>query len=127
MESSPKNIILYKKALEILILSKSVSKYLVHDLAPLEKNGSENPYIYFTGDIIKDSDSLVPEIIKAENQPFQNDRLKHAISLEYLTNKLYRNCQRLEYSESNGRDFIKLLRKEIKKFKRLQRNWIMTL
>ncbi|MFD2565288.1 hypothetical protein ACFSR1_21605 [Aquimarina rubra] len=96
-------------------------------MAPLEKNGSENPYIYFTGDIIKDSDSLVPEIIKAENQPFQNDRLKHAISLEYLTNKLYRNCQRLEYSESNGRDFIKLLRKEIKKFKRLQRNWIMTL
>ncbi|MHA7058262.1 hypothetical protein ACWGOQ_0013650 [Aquimarina sp. M1] len=127
MESSPKNIRLYKKALEILILSKSVSKYLLHDLAALEKNGTENPFIYFTGDIIKDSDSLVPEIIKAENQPFQNERLQHAISLESLTNKLYKNCQRLERSESNGRDFVRLLRKEIKKFKRLQRHWIMTL
>ncbi len=127
MESSPKNIRLYNKALEILILSKSVSKYLVHDFAPLEKNGSENPYIYFTGDLIKDSDSLVPEIIKAENQPFQNDRIKHAISLEYLTNKLYKNCERLERSNSNGKDFIKLLRKEVKKFKTLQRRWMMSL
>ncbi|MDH7444501.1 hypothetical protein QBK95_02610 [Aquimarina sp. 2201CG14-23] len=127
MEQSPKNKILYKKALEILILSKSISKYLVHDLSPLEKNGNENPFIYFTGDIVKQSDSLVPEIIKAENQPFQNDRIKHAISLESLTNKLYKNCERLERSESNGKDFIKLLRKELKKFKRLQRSWMMSL
>ncbi|WP_299315778.1 hypothetical protein [uncultured Aquimarina sp.] len=127
MESSPKNIRLYKKALEILILSKSVSKYLSHDLAPLEKNGNENQFIYFTGDIVKDSDSLVPEIIKAENHIFQDDRLKHAIFLESLTNKLYKNCERLERSESNGKDFVRLLRKELKKFKRLQRNWMMSL
>ncbi|WP_348637315.1 hypothetical protein [Aquimarina sp. 2201CG14-23] len=99
----------------------------MHDLSPLEKNGNENPFIYFTGDIVKQSDSLVPEIIKAENQPFQNDRIKHAISLESLTNKLYKNCERLERSESNGKDFIKLLRKELKKFKRLQRSWMMSL
>ncbi|WP_405205579.1 hypothetical protein [Aquimarina sp. LLG6339-5] len=127
MNSSPKNKILYKKALEILILSKSVSKYLVHDFSALEKNGNEHPFIYFTGDIIKDSDSLVPEILKAENQVFQNDRLKHACLLENLTNKLYRNCQRLEHSESNGKDFVRLLRKEVKKFKKLQRNWMMSL
>jgi len=127
MESRPKNIRLYKKALEILILSKSVSKYLVYDLAPLEKNGNENPFIYFTGDIIKDSDALVPEIIKAENQPFQDDRIKHAISLETITNKLSKNCERLERSESNGKDFVKLLSKEIKKFKSLQHHWMMSL
>ena len=127
MNSTPKNIILYKKALEILTLSRSVSKYLIHDLAPLEKNGQENPFIYFTGDIIKHSDSLVPEIIKAENQTFQNDRIKHAVYLQRLTNKIYRNCERLERSESNGKDFVRLLRKELKKFRKLQRNWMMTL
>lgn len=127
MEKRPKNIILYKKALEILILSKSVSKYLAYDLAPLEKNGSENPFIYFTGDIVKDSDSLAPRIIDAENQVFQDDRLKHANLLESLTNKLYKNCERLERSNSNGKDFVRLLRKEVKKFKKLQHHWMMTL
>ena len=127
MNSIPKNIILYKKALEILILSKSVSRYMVYDMAPLERNGNENPFIYFTGDIIKHSDSLVPEILKAENQAFQKDRIKHAISLKNLTNKIYRNCERLEGSESNGKDFVRLLRSEIKKFRKLQRNWMMTL
>ena len=127
MDSAPKNIILYKKALEILILSKSVSRYLIYELAPLEKNGKENPFIYFTGDIVKHSDSLAPEILKAENQPFQKDRIKHAVSLKNLTNKIYRNCEQLERSESNGKDFVRLLRAEIKKFRKLQRNWMMTL
>ncbi|GAA0726219.1 hypothetical protein GCM10009430_32980 [Aquimarina litoralis] len=127
MERRPENIILYKKALEILILSKSVSKYLAYDLAPLEKNGNENPFIYFTGDIVKDSDSLVPRIMDVENQVFQDDRLKHANLLENLTNKLYKNCERLERSHSNGKDFVRLLRKEVKKFKKLQRHWMMTL
>ncbi|WP_343913369.1 hypothetical protein [Aquimarina litoralis] len=113
--------------MEILILSKSVSKYLAYDLAPLEKNGNENPFIYFTGDIVKDSDSLVPRIMDVENQVFQDDRLKHANLLENLTNKLYKNCERLERSHSNGKDFVRLLRKEVKKFKKLQRHWMMTL
>jgi len=127
MEVRPQNRKLYKKALEILTLSRRVSMYLVEDLASLEKNGRENPFIYFTGDIIKHSDSLAPEILKAENQLFQSERLKHAISLESLTNKLYKNCVRLEHSGSNGKDFVRLLRKEVKIFKRLQQGWILSL
>ena len=127
MTSRPKNKRLYKKALEILTLSRSISGYLIHDLNQLDANGHENPFIYFTGDIIQQSDSLVPEIIKAENQTFQDDRIKYANSLETLTNRLYRNCERLEGSESNGKDFVILLRKELKKFKKLQRRWMMTL
>ncbi len=123
----PRNKVLYKKAFEILKLSRSISAYLVHDLAPLQNNGNENPFVYFTGDIIRQSDSLVPIIKNAESQVFQDDRIKYANSLINHTNKLYKNCKRLEKSDSNGIEFIALLRKELRKFKRLQRNWMMSL
>lgn len=127
MNRRPRNKRLYKKAREIFTLSKNISDCLIYDLSALDYDGKENPNIYFTGDIIRQSDSLAPGIIKAENQTYQDDRIRHANSVLALTNKLYRNCERLEKTESNGKDFLVLLRKELKKFKRLQRNWMMSL
>ncbi|WP_108866249.1 hypothetical protein [Aquimarina aquimarini] len=127
MRSKPRNKRLYKKALEIFTLSRSISNYLVHDLSALQHNGNENPHIYFTGDIIRQSDALAPKIIKAENQAYQDERIKQATSLIHITNRLYKNCERLEQSESNGKEFLILLRRELRKFRRLQRLWMMSL
>lgn len=127
MRYTPLNSKLYNQAQEILKLSRSISAYLVYDLAPLQNNGSENPYVYFSGDIVRDSDCLAPEILKAESQIFQDDRLRYAASLERLTSRLYSNCERLERAESNGKDFLNILRLELRKFRRLQRKWMMTL
>ncbi len=127
MKLQPRNKRLYKKAKEIFRLSRNISHYLIDDLAPLQSNGRENPHIYYTGDIIRQSDALASNIIKAENLHFQDDRIEQANSLIHITNKLYKNCERLEQSNSNGKEFLILLRKELKKFKHLQRNWMMTL
>lgn len=118
---------IYRKAIEIFTLSRNISKYLVHDLAPLQSNGSEDSNIYFSGDIVRQSISLAPEIVKAESKTFFEEKHKHAAFLTQLTNVLYKNCYRLERSNSNGRDFLPLLRKELKKFRKLQRNWMLTL
>ncbi|AXT63257.1 hypothetical protein D1816_23885 [Aquimarina sp. AD10] len=127
MRPQPKNKRLYKKAREILTLSRSISNYLVYDMASLQNNGTEHPHIYFTGDIIRQSDELVPKIISAESQTFQDDRIKHANSLIHITNRLYKNCERLEQSDSNGKEFLILLRKELRKFRHLQRRWLLSL
>ena len=118
---------IHKKALEIFRLSINISKYMVYDLAPLQNNGNEDPNIYFKGDIIQQSVSLAPEILKAEGKNFAEEKHKHTTSITNLANGLYNNCLRLENVNSNGRDFLHLLRKEIKKFKALQRNWMLTL
>jgi len=118
---------IHKKALEIFTLSKLISNYLVHDLAPLCINGKEDPNIYFSGDIVQQSISLAPEIVNAESKTFSEEKHKHAVSLSHLTNDLYRNCKRLEGSNSNGKEFLQLLRKEINKFKKLQHIWMLTL
>ena len=118
---------IHKKAIEIFTLSSQISKYLIHDLAPLKSNGFEDPNIYFTGDIVQQSNSLAPEIIQAESKVFSEERHQHILSLSHLTNVLYKNCERLERVNSNGKEFLPILRNELKKFKKLQHIWMLTL
>ena len=117
----------YKKAIEILSLSQRISMYLNHDLSGLKADGTEDANIYFSGDIIQQSVSLVPEIINAELERYSERKHKHIASLRRLTNMLYTNSYRLEKSDSNGKDFLPILRSELKKFKKLQRSWLLTL
>ena len=118
---------IYQKAMDIIMLSRSISTYLRQDLSYLNADGSENEHIYFTGDIIQQSTNLAPEIINAERERHSDKKHKHLKSLELLTHRLYTNCKRLEHSNSNGRDFLPILRGELRKFRKLQRHWMMTL
>ena len=118
---------IYQKALEIFALSQDISGYLNYDLSELQADGSEDNNIYFSGDIIQQSVSLAPEILNAELERHSEKRHKHIASLRKLTNRLYKNSYRLERSNSNGKDFLPILRSELKKFKKLQSSWMLTL
>lgn len=118
---------IYQKAMEILVLSRSISTYMSHDLAYLKPDGKEDDHIYFSGDIVQQSESLAPEIEKAQAERFSDRKHKHIASLERLTHRLHLNCNRLQHCNSNGKDYLPLLQKELRKFKRLQRVWMMTL
>lgn len=117
---------IYQKALEIFVLSQNISVYLSNDLIDLKNDGTEDSNIYFTGDIVQQSISLGPEIINAELERHSEKKQKHLASIKQLTNKLYRNSYRLERSNSNGKDFLPILRSELKKFKKLQRSWMLS-
>lgn len=118
---------LYQKALDIFTLSRSISTYLNQDLCGLDFDGSEDSDIYFTGDIIQQSYNLASEIINAERERFSEKKYKHIEILDQLTYKLYNNCKRLENSKSNGKDYLPILKKELKKFRKLQQHWMLTL
>ncbi|WP_308993063.1 hypothetical protein QLS71_011255 [Mariniflexile litorale] len=130
LSNTPSNLSelpIYKKAIEIFALSQSIYMYLNHDLSSLKKDGSEDTHIYFSGDIVQQSVSLAPEIVNAELERYTDRKHKHIASLRRLTNMLYKNSYRLEHSNSNGKDFLPILRSELKKFKQLQRSWMLTL
>lgn len=130
LSNTPSNLSdlpIYKKAIEIFTLSQNISMYLNHDLSALKNDGSEDSNIYFSGDIVQQSVSLAPEILNAELERYSEKKHKHIASLKRLTNMLYKNSFRLEYSNSNGKDFLPILRSELKKFKQLQRSWMLTL
>lgn len=117
----------YRKAIDILHISRHISNYLAQDLAVLKQNGTEDQNIYFSGDIIQQSTSLMPHILRAESELFSEEKQKYAATVTRLTNLLYKNCDRLELSNSNGREFLRILRFELKKFRKLQRIWKLTL
>jgi hypothetical protein len=130
LSNTPSNLSelpIYKKAMEIFTLSQSISMYLNHDLSALKSDGTEDTNIYFSGDIVQQSVSLAPEIVNAELERYTDRKHKHIASLRRLTNMLYKNSYRLEHSNSNGKDFLPILRSELKKFKQLQRSWMLTL
>ena len=118
---------LYFKAQEIGKISKRISDYLSPDLAKLNENGSENKYVYFTGDIIRQSQSLIWNISQAENEFFQDSRSKYVSSVGKLSERLFKNCEHLEYANCNGKEFLQILRRELLKFKRLHRIWKLSL
>ncbi|TRO63984.1 hypothetical protein [Christiangramia sabulilitoris] len=118
---------LYYKACEIMQISRRISDYLVPDLASLNDQGNEDNRIYFTGDIIRNSHSLIFNIQRAETEFFQDTRMQYVASVGNLTDRLYKSCERLEYVSSNGRDFLIILQKELQKFRKLQRNWKLNL
>jgi hypothetical protein len=118
---------IYKKAMDIIVLSRSISTYLNQDLSHLTFDGTEDPHIYFSGDIIQQSESLAPEIVNAELERYSDKKHKHIASVERLTNMLYYNCKRLMHCNSNGKDYLPILRSELKKFRQLQKTWKLSL
>jgi hypothetical protein len=117
----------YIKAQEIFTLSRGIASYVIEDITFRDPHNHEDPTLYLTGDIIQQSVSLGPEILKAEQLLFQEEKYKHIASVERLSKLLYVNCKRLEKIHSNGKDFLPILRKELKKFKSLQNTWLLTL
>lgn len=118
---------IYRKALDIIMLSRCISTYIHQDLCFLKEDGSEDIDIYFSGDIVQQSSDLAPEIINAECECSSEKRKKHLERLDRLIALLNKNCSRLENANSNGRDYLPILRAELRKFRQLQRSWMMTL
>jgi len=127
MTSPLSELPIYRKAMDILAVSRSISTYINQDLSYLYPDGREDEHIYFSGDIIQQSESLVPEIEKAQAERFSERKYRHLDSIERLLHRLQLNCSRLERCKSDGRDYLPVLRRELNKFNNLKRSWMLTL
>jgi hypothetical protein len=114
---------LYRKALEIFTLAKFISQYMVYDMSGLKADNKEHPDIYKTGDMVRQSEFLIPKVYWAENEVLSEAKEKHIYSLRRLTQSLSDTCNQLEKSVSHGKDFLSVLQKEIVGFKKLQQSW----
>ena len=104
-------------------ISRRISDYLIPDLVQLNEKGADNKFVYYTGDIIRYSDSLINNISKAENELFQDSRSKYVNSVAHVMDRLFRYCETLEQANSNGKDFLGVLRKELLKFQKIHSTW----
>ncbi len=70
--------------------------------------------------------------MKRAHRNYSLEFKKKAVELSYARGSvkqimLYKNSCRLEHSNGNGKDFLPILRSELKKIKKLQRTWLLTL
>lgn len=117
------NYSMYEHASQIKVLSEHVSQYLNYDLNSLDEQGKEHPGIYLTGDIILHSYFLGDAVLNSEKEVLSENREKyHSITEKWLY-RLHKNCERLEKYTCNGKEFVQLLKHEIRKFQILHRKW----
>ena len=77
---------IYTKALEIFSLTRKISHYLNYDLSKLKTDGTEDENVYFSGDIVQQSELLGPEINNRSEFCNFVDRIKR--SSHYQDTKL---------------------------------------
>ena len=121
------NSLIYQKSLDIFKLSRSVAAYITDDKDLVSMYRSGNKSDNYADNLVLNAFRLVPKIAEAESQENQRTKLKYAKSLRYYIDVIYKNCLQLESTKIQGRDFVKLLRKELKKFRKIHRNYVNSL
>ena len=125
--SSELHTAFYNKAVEIALISKRISNYLNGNLCVLKPNGREDINIYFSGDIVRQSSSLLPHILSVNQEVFSDKKQHYVKIVKWLIRGLVTNCKHLENCNSNGSEFISILRKELRRLKKIQGKWLLTI
>lgn len=116
----------YNKSLEIKKISKKISDYIIFEFSN-STDYSKNTILFYSGDIVQQSDIISEEIIKAQVSLISENKNSHIKTIQWLIFRLIQTSKRIENSCSNSKDYISILVKEINKFKLLKKSWLLTL
>ena len=117
-------LVIYQKSIDIFKLSRHIASYISYDKDILTMHKSLKKSDHYASNLVMDALGLVPKIVETENQKNPKLKLKYAKSLHLLIDRLNKNCSRLEHTKTNGIDFLKLLRKELKKLQYIHKNYV---
>ena len=125
---SPLNqVVIYQKSLEVFKLSRHIANYITFNKNILDLHRSSKKEERYMGKIILDSIGLVPKIARTELEPNPRKKLKYARSLSVFIDRIYCNSKRLEASKIPGKDFVKLLRRELIQLREMHMHYVNSL
>ena len=105
-------------------MSRQVVSYISYDKDVLTLNASNNQIDQYANNIIMDALGLAPKIAEAEFQKNPIVKLKYAKSIELFIDRIYHNSKMLENTRTQGKDFLKLLRKELIHLRELHMHYV---
>ena len=120
-------LIIYKKSIAIFKLSRQIASYVTDDkdVVSMYRSGCKSDN--YADNLVMNAFRLVPKIVEAETQENPGAKLKYARSLRYFIDRLYQNCLQLENTKIQGKDFVIMLRRELKKLRKIHRNYVSSL
>ena len=126
-EQNINQLVIYKKSLDIFKLSRRVAAYITDDkdLVSMYKSGSLSDN--YADNLVMNAYRLVPKIVETETQNTMSLKLKYAKSLQYFIERIYQDCLKLESIKIQGKDYVQLLRKELKKLRKIHVNYVNSL
>jgi len=120
-------LIIYKKSIDIFKLSRQVASYITDDKNALSMYRSGCKSDNYADNLVMNAFRLVPKIVETETQENPSVKLKYARSLRYFIDRLYQNCLQLENTKIQGKDFVIMLRRELKKLRKIHTNYVSSL
>ena len=120
-------LIIYKKSMDIFKLSRQIASYVTDDKDVISMYRSGCKSDNYADNLVMNAFRLVPKIVEAETQENPRVKLRYARSLRYFIDRLHQNCLQLENTKIQGKDFVKMLRRELKKLRKIHSNYVSSL
>ena len=117
-------LVIYRKAIDIFKLSRQVVSYISYDKDVLALHKSKCQIDQYANNIVMDALGLAPKIAETESQKNPSTKLKYAKSLGLFIDRIYHNSKMLENTKTQGKDFLKLLRKELIHLRELHMHYV---
>lgn len=121
------DLVIYQKSLYIFKLVRHIASYITDDQNMMELYTSSSKSDKYADNLVMNALGLVPKIVETEIQENPYLKLKYAKSLRKFIDGIYHNCVRLERLKINGTDFIKILRLELKKMRKIHRHYVKSI
>ncbi len=113
----------YKKALDLCNMSREIASYVSYnkDLLKLYKSNSLRDNI--ADSLLTDAIIIPQKIAQAEHSNSNYVRAKNVLLINIMTRNILSYCKGLEMDGLKEKEYINLLRKEIKSFRILYKVW----
>ncbi|PCH54117.1 MAG: hypothetical protein COC22_00885 [Flavobacteriaceae bacterium] len=118
---------IYQKSLDVFKLSRHVASYLTDDkdLISMYRSGEKSDN--YADNLVMNAFRLVPKIVETEIQDNPSLKLKYAKSLRYFIDRIYNDCITLDTTILHGKDFLLMLRKELKILRKIHKCYVNSL
>lgn len=121
------DLAVYKKALEIFKVTRAIAYNIGNSRSILEMGYSSNHNQRVAGELVTHSLQLAPALAAVQNSQDLQLRLKRAEKLRRSVRKILVKCKKMEFSGEREREFLLLLRNDIKHFDLLFTEWLSQL
>ena len=118
-----KSIPVYKKALDLCTISREIASFVSYnkDLLKLYQSNSLRDHI--ADSLLTDAILIPQQIAQAETSDSQAVRMKSARFINIMIRNILSYCNGLEKDGVKEQEYLNLLRKEIRSFRKTFRVW----
>lgn len=113
----------YRKALELRHMSREIASYVSFNKNMLKLYQSNSHRDAIAGSLLTDAILIPQKIALAENTSCPNERMKIAIYINIMIRNINSYCRGLEKDGVKEREYLNLLRQEVKSFRKSFKVW----